>query len=166
MALPFCSPCRRDSSRFGGADRSILVFPTSSSTCCLVVSFIRWCLFRRLVSSKRLSGYQCRMSGLLLRLVRSGDLRSDDAQAPPRITDRRPWARNALVLAADAVPAGFDPARQLRCALGQLILSGSCGGTAPGRARLAYSRDQAYQISCGLLLALSCFVNAASLWFA
>ena len=34
----------------------------------------------------------------------------------------------------------------------------------------AYSSDQAYQISCGLLLALSCFaiagVNAASLWVA
>ena len=30
----------------------------------------------------------------------------------------------------------------------------------------AYSSDQAYQISCGLLLALSCFVNAASLCFA
>ncbi|MGB1006204.1 MAG: hypothetical protein ACPGVX_03460 [Thalassobaculaceae bacterium] len=34
----------------------------------------------------------------------------------------------------------------------------------------AYSSDQAYQISCGLLLALSCFaiagINAASLWFA
>ena len=34
----------------------------------------------------------------------------------------------------------------------------------------AYSSDRAYQISCGLLLALSCFaiagINAASLWFA
>ena len=32
---------------------------------------------------------------------------------PPRITDRRPRARGALVLAADAVRAGFDPAGQL-----------------------------------------------------